>query len=661
MDKKACRTFSVHSFSERDKAMVVENEYIRYLFSVEMMGNIIVLSVGEREKILEGCLKPSYRMFIDYEGMDYITQDLRQDKTKWLTAPLMSTLELYSWSGAKSYLNTDFDLFENKMMFSNYFKGNAMDEILRSLRDWQDSVVDKRRHDREWKELEPVRELMKTVPALPEGFEEFVNVEPFWNNKYLIYDASTSKRMRPAFCTSCKEHFELDTKKFVPHRWEMQKCPKCGQTVVLQSIGLWHEKERCSSRWSVIQNAGDMILIRSGNCYKYLVTEKNEHEVVNFSESVEWFEDRRTFFSKDGQELYDCEHGQYKTYPSNQWMPDESNYWEDVLMTDGVEDVLSGTAFKYLGITNLQKAWRGRKIPSTKLMRNFKKHPEIEYLTKCGFLKCTKEYVGSGYGWVNYSGNISQIYKLQKLPKMLRKAVKDADAGFNSVEFLNANKGIKEPYETMKTWLRAFPNNQKVWDKVHEHRINTLRFARYALKQKQSFGVDWLDYVGWCERLEYDLHDNYYSMPPKFTRAHDNALEAIKAIENAELMEKIKVASARFTGLLESAEGLMDKDLGLLIRLPVDAEEIKQEGEVLHHCVATYIKRVAAGETQILFIRKKEAPNSPYYTLEYRNGKVVQCRGLRNCDPTPKVKKFVDMFKYAMEGINGKTENLLTA
>lgn len=84
-----------------------------------------------------------------------------------------------------------------------------------------------------------------------------------------------------------------------------------------------------------------------------------------------------------------------------------------------------------------------------------------------------------------------------------------------------------------------------------------------------------------------------------------------------------------------------------LIRLPNRLEELKKEGEALHHCVGTYMERVRKGETMIFFIRRKEEPEKPYYTLEW-HGKVVQCRGSHNCDMTPEVKAFVQIFQEKM-------------
>jgi len=65
----------------------------------------------------------------------------------------------------------------------------------------------------------------------------------------------------------------------------------------------------------------------------------------------------------------------------------------------------------------------------------------------------------------------------------------------------------------------------------------------------------------------------------------------------------------------------------------------------MHHCVATYIDRVAKGETTILFLRKKQNPETPFYTMEVNNGAMIQCRAKYNGPMTEEVKEFVELFQ----------------
>jgi hypothetical protein len=79
--------------------------------------------------------------------------------------------------------------------------------------------------------------------------------------------------------------------------------------------------------------------------------------------------------------------------------------------------------------------------------------------------------------------------------------------------------------------------------------------------------------------------------------------------------------------------------------VPTSTEEIRKEGQTLHHCVGTYVDRVLEGKTIIMFIRKKEEIEKPFYTMEVCKGEVVQVRGGYNKDMTDAVKNFVESFK----------------
>ena len=98
--------------------------------------------------------------------------------------------------------------------------------------------------------------------------------------------------------------------------------------------------------------------------------------------------------------------------------------------------------------------------------------------------------------------------------------------------------------------------------------------------------------------------------------------------------------------------------MGLVLVVPKSPDEIRAEGETLHHCVGGYVERVARGETNIFFVRKASEPDKPYFTLEYRDMKVIQCRGLRNCEMPPDVEAFVKVFEKKMQDAStGETDN----
>jgi len=67
-----------------------------------------------------------------------------------------------------------------------------------------------------------------------------------------------------------------------------------------------------------------------------------------------------------------------------------------------------------------------------------------------------------------------------------------------------------------------------------------------------------------------------------------------------------------------------------ILRHPKNFKELQKEGRELNHCVAGYLDKIVNKETDILFLRKKEEPEVPYFTIELSNERIIQCRTLKN-------------------------------
>lgn len=74
---------------------------------------------------------------------------------------------------------------------------------------------------------------------------------------------------------------------------------------------------------------------------------------------------------------------------------------------------------------------------------------------------------------------------------------------------------------------------------------------------------------------------------------------------------------------------------------PKTTDAIKEEGSKLRHCVGSYISRVVRGETAILFLRKKEEPETPLVTVELKGKRLNQISGFYNRRPSYDEKQFL--------------------
>ena len=82
-----------------------------------------------------------------------------------------------------------------------------------------------------------------------------------------------------------------------------------------------------------------------------------------------------------------------------------------------------------------------------------------------------------------------------------------------------------------------------------------------------------------------------------------------------------------------------------MLKFPMNAEEIRNEGTELHHCVGSYCSAVAKGDTTILFLRKVSDLESPLMTMEVRNGTIRQFFAKHDTFNTdPEIAEFVENF-----------------
>lgn len=175
-----------------------------------------------------------------------------------------------------------------------------------------------------------------------------------------------------------------------------------------------------------------------------------------------------------------------------------------------------------------------------------------------------------------------------------------------------------------------------------------MKLFRYICKQKQqakNIVVNiryYRDYLDMAQENGDDITSEKVLYPQKLVNAHDYQIKRKKYKEDKELLEAFKNKAKNYEKYT-----FFDEELGLFVAVAKSEKELHDEGEKLHHCVGSYAKRHARGETSIFFVRKISEPDTPYYTVElseplHRSGKVeiLQNRGYKNCDRTPDVVEF---------------------
>ncbi len=141
------------------------------------------------------------------------------------------------------------------------------------------------------------------------------------------------------------------------------------------------------------------------------------------------------------------------------------------------------------------------------------------------------------------------------------------------------------------------------------------------------------DYWRMAQTAGWDLEDPKVRWPHDLFAAHDGAAAASRVILSK---EKKRLIRKRAKELAEYSYASRELEI-----YPAKSQEaLNKEGEKLQHCVARYGEDIAEGITAIFFVRHTWAPTEPYFTLEYKEGKVAQNRGYKNCARTQEVKAF---------------------
>lgn len=682
-------------------------ENMNYIGTVEKAHldnkKVLILNLFKIATLKNNNSEAELRIF--FTDTDYITQDLTVSNIRWKTSSIrymnMYTERFTSWVPEKmDYRSTIFVFSEEEQkkleeFFKQYIREQDLD-ILSAILRFQDKVMERKLEEKHRKETDPIDALMETVGEVPTDFFNWINEETMSFSHYLFYKAK-NKREVEAVCSHCKKKIIFDRTKHRVYNNEKGMCPSCGKKVTYKARG------KCGlirdERWaSYVEPRAEGFLWR----YFLVIRIYNKEQHPIFEQHI--FEEARAFMVfKNGKiENDNYEYIEFKQSGKVRWCHAEGRIpcISTTLYYKNLPEVWKDTPLKYSALEILSKNNPGKSFRYERLMKEYLEYPFLEWFIKMGLSNLVKHVIE------RYSSNVidydgKTIYDILKLNKVNTRILQQLDGGWGILRLLQASQEIgftfkayqlKEYYETFEcnTELLKQANRKTTLHKIVRYiekesenygigdrgeRWN-YSFNRYnerediRIERKQNMAHDWLEYLDWCKALKYDLNNMFIYMPRNFKTVHDRTAQEYQELldkkaakekkrrerEAKRKMEQTKKAMAEiFAENADVKDAFAIKGKGLILRVPQSADEIKEEGSKLHHCVGTYVERVARGETMILFIRKAADPDTPYYTMEWQNNRVVQCRGSHNKDMTAEVKAFVEVFeKKMLENIGKK-------
>ena len=609
---------------ESEKSLIKEKgekgKYRMYCRAAIEKG-ILKVNLFAVSDIEENVKFPRYRLFISRKERRFITYD--EKLKKWRAALLESIL----WDAMINFYNIYVNDRDTKVI-QIYLK--TMRPAIWALEEYQANIRKEQRIRHDKKLTDSWDQVMKTVPGLPKNWIAWVSKYGIMEH-YIFYKYQKNGATN-GYCTYCKKHVPIRSPKYN----QKGHCNICGQPVTFRSVG---KSGRFCTKWYRV----------------YLVQRrKTSGFVIRIFQARTWYkkagyadcettchEEQRRIFSANGKEISNFVYGLFKRREMR-WIL----YWKPWYYTCcGIQ--YKGNVYPYtlsdlsrheLKETGLREyALRQKKIDPGKYLYLWQTYPVLEQILKAGLFQLVDDILEyRATDAIKRKGRKPTDF-LSVTKKEFRR-LRDMNGGAKELKWLQFEKSSGRIIKDEEIYWMAKEELEPKDLQFVLDRMSICQVRHYLMKQSEKSGDDishilqvWKDYLSMAGKLRLDVYDSIIYRASDLQRRHSEAViqmeEKKKEIRRRELEEKYVGFQEQLIALKEKYEFSAGE---YQIVAPKSIDDILYEGDTLHHCVNktdNYFDRIASKESYILFLRKKENPEVPFYTLEVEpNGTIRQKR-----------------------------------
>lgn len=504
----------------------------------------------------------------------------------------------------------------------------------------EEHIRDQRRDRNEQNRSARIRARQGLRKALPKDWEKWLKTDVYKDKRYMFYNA---RRRKSGSCAYCGAVVELDGKQ--KHNG-IGKCPACGSSIQYKAVGKVSEM-RDKRQCIYLQKTADGFLTR------YVFTEKvsgpwgeryKSHDAVmaTYNGKKTWY-DYCMVSAVDGDEYWDDK----RPYDMGNWEP------EGYLYTRNAGQAVKDTVFRYAPLVQWMKHEK-QAIPFADFMCKYEKAPYLEFFIKVGLYRLTREYIGRYETWQGRTPEEILRIDRQRIHRLIR-----MDGGIVALEWLRYEKENDiSIQDDIVSWLQENKMYPDRCFSILKKLKSVARMVNYMKKQKIALAeivTTWTDYLRMAEGEGMDITDDIVLFPKDLKRQHDYLVEIGDRRKEEKRLEGYVDLDRRIRERLPEAARYCWENEKYMIIPAAKCEELMVEGRTLHHCVGRddhYMKKMAEGSSWILFLRKKDDLNRPYYTIEIdmQNDEIIQWYSKFDRKPEAvEVKKLLNTFKHNIE------------
>jgi len=365
---------------------------------------------------------------------------------------------------------------------------------------------------------------------------------------------------------------------------------------------------------------------------------------------------RRTIYGPDAKPLRAYYWGDYKqkTY---RWIATDlcrayRSYYYGEQTGKVYGKTIPSLSKRELNRTGLPELVKGSRIDPEHYLAVLREVPLLEKLSKAGLPRLAKECVANYYDFKERFGSTTatSLTGIMEINQQELKRLRAQNGGRRFLDWLRYEKAAQTSIpDDVAAWFCA----EKITADDVKFILGKMSFTQirnYVRRQMSETGMSshevlttWADYLSMAKRFGMDTDDAIIYRVRKLKKRHDElarrgagkpvTLRAgrllLKYPHVEEIMQSVK-EKFEYTG----------KEY--MIVAPVRVEDVLLEGDKLCHCISSadrYWDRIEQRESYILFLRKLDAPNKPYYTVEVEpNGTVRQIRTYYNRQDADEIK-----------------------
>lgn len=582
-----------------------------YIGRIRMHKDSLVMDVYDARRIMapedvEKEATPIFRWACDKKN--YATYSF--NKGEWTGRGINSSLfgMDYWWRDAKINLDA-----QSKQIADMFQEGDKEEwwygGTIHNLCYLEDDIRQATRERREDRRRDRIEARQSARRPLPKDWERWLKNHVFREERYLFYDARNRKT---GTCAYCETEVALDS---TQRHGKAGKCPACGSRVRYQAMK--KTPEICIEKQVIYLQKTD-----EGFLTRYLKVKKSSTKSGERYSSADV-----VLVTYNGKKSW-CDYCLSPDRGREYWTdnrPSELSRWttDGYLYTRNVRQALKETIFRYAPLAEWVKHERGP-VPVGEFLSKFENSPFLEFFIKAGLYHLTADYIQRYEHW---HGNTPQeILKINK--QRIRRIIR-MDGGVIALEWLQyeEEKGSRITDEDV-AWLQdnhIHPNGcRNILDAIG----SVARMVNYMKKQEIAYGqltITWEDYLRMAAAEGMDTTDDIIRFPKNLKARHDDLVNRQNERKDAQRLKEKQETFARLDAqiaerLPEAARYYWENENYAII--PASrCEELMTEGRTLHHCVGKdehYMEKMARGDSWILFLRKKESIETPYYTLEIR-------------------------------------------